>query len=127
MHIHNEQSMNHISLKNRPNKCYIKSPTVQDAIRPIPGLVSCVYMTNNCYSANQPLVVDTCISTKRVALELILLLFRQSISVVTVQSTLYIYMGLQSSSISPTCTPILQFAYCVPSTQRQVDYLFNCG
>ena len=89
-----------------------------------------LYMTDNCYSANHPLavfVVDTCISTKRVALELILLLFRQSISVVTVQSTLYIYMGLHSSSISPTCTPILQFAYCVPSTQRQVDYLFNCG
>ena len=79
MHIHNEQSMNHISLKNRANKCYIKSPTMQDAIRPILGLVSCVYMTDNCYSANHPLavfVVDTSISTKRVALELILLLFR---------------------------------------------------
>ena len=44
-----EQSMNHISLKNRP-RCYTKSPTPQDAFRLIPGLISCMHtygtMTN---------------------------------------------------------------------------------
>ena len=42
-HMH-EQSTNHISLKNRP-RCYTKSPTVQDAFRPIPGLISCTGVT----------------------------------------------------------------------------------
>ena len=41
-----EQSTNHTSLKNRPmTRCYAKSPTVQDAIRPIPGLISCAGVT----------------------------------------------------------------------------------
>ena len=35
-----EQSMNHIPQKNRP-RCYVKSPTVKDTFRPIPGLISC--------------------------------------------------------------------------------------
>ena len=37
-----EQSVNHISLnkKGRP-RCYAKSPTAQDAIWPILGLISC--------------------------------------------------------------------------------------
>ena len=34
-----EQSTNHISLKNRL-RCYVKSPTAQDVFRPIPGLIS---------------------------------------------------------------------------------------
>ena len=38
------QSVNHISLKNRP-WCYTKSPTAQDAFRPIPGLISCTGVT----------------------------------------------------------------------------------
>ena len=40
--MHDEQSMNHISLKER--YAYIdvqKSPTTQDAFWPIPGLISC--------------------------------------------------------------------------------------
>ena len=36
----NNQRTMYISLKNRP-RCYGKSPTVQDAFWPIPGLVSC--------------------------------------------------------------------------------------
>ena len=41
MHTMYEQSMNHISLiKIRP-RCYVKSPTVPDTFRPIPGLISC--------------------------------------------------------------------------------------
>ena len=31
-------------LQNRP-RCYAKSPTVQDAFRPIPGLISCAGVT----------------------------------------------------------------------------------
>ena len=38
------QSVNHISLKNRP-RCYVKSPTVQDTFRSIPGLISCTGVT----------------------------------------------------------------------------------
>ena len=41
-----EQPMNHISLKNRNRPwCYVKLPTVQDAFRPIPGLISCAGVT----------------------------------------------------------------------------------
>ena len=41
-----EQSTNHTSLKNRPmTRCYAKSPTAQDAIWPIPGLISCTGVT----------------------------------------------------------------------------------
>ena len=40
-----EQSMNHISLKKYRPRCYVKSPTAQDAFRPIPGLISCAGVT----------------------------------------------------------------------------------
>ena len=39
-----EQPTNHISLKKRP-RCYVKSPTAQDAFRLIPGLISCTRVT----------------------------------------------------------------------------------
>jgi len=34
----------HFPVKNRP-RCYEKSPTAQDAFRPIPGLISCAAVT----------------------------------------------------------------------------------
>ena len=34
----------HLSKKNRP-RCYLKSPTVQDVVRPIPGLINCAGVT----------------------------------------------------------------------------------
>ena len=40
-----EQSMNHIFLKKNRPRCYIKSPTAQEAFRPIPGLISCTGVT----------------------------------------------------------------------------------
>ena len=47
-HIH-EQSMNHISLKKNWPRCHCKSPTVQDAFRPILGLISHAGVTGRCY------------------------------------------------------------------------------
>ena len=43
-----EQSMNHISLntKGRP-RCYVKSPTVQDAFWPIPDVISYAGVTGS--------------------------------------------------------------------------------
>ena len=42
--------MNHISLKDRP-RCYVKSPTAEDTIQPISGLISCTGVTRkwDCY------------------------------------------------------------------------------
>jgi len=43
--LNDKQSMNHISLKKYRPKCYVKSPTAQDAFRPILGLISCARVT----------------------------------------------------------------------------------
>ena len=45
VHSMHEQSMNHISLKKYRPRCYVKSPTAQEAFWPIPGLISCIGMT----------------------------------------------------------------------------------
>ena len=114
--MHNEQSTNHISLKNRP-RCYTKSPTAQDTS---PGLISCMY-TDNCYSANHPLSLLWTHAQVHVQRVDFITCFNLSTNATTcsntVQLTLHIYTGRHSSSILPTCTPILQFAYCVPPTK----------
>ena len=46
-YMNNQRTTNHF--KNRP-RCYTKSPTVQDAFWPIPGLISCA---GSCYPSNQ--------------------------------------------------------------------------